>query len=59
MAYHYGNGASITVTSFAFTYATSDHRALGNKTWHERGKIHFAGGAEVDSGDMYTSTLAS
>ena len=59
VAYHYGAGASITVTAFTFTYTTSDHRALGTKTWHEQGNIHFAGGAEVDSGDIYTSTATS
>ena len=55
MAYHYGTGASITVTTFVFNYKTGDHRALGTKIWHEEGNISFAGGAEVDSGDIYTS----
>ena len=55
VAYHYGTGANFTVTTFDFSYKTGDHRALGTKTWHEHGDISFAGGAEVDSGDIYTS----
>ena len=55
VAYHYGTGASFTVTTFDFSYKTGDKRAQGTKTWHEHGDISFAGGAEVDSGDIYTS----
>ena len=47
--------ASYTVTSFLFNYKSGDNRALGTKTWREQGDISIAGGAEIDTGDIYTS----
>ena len=53
VAYHYGSGASISVTSFVFNYKTTNALAIG-KTWSETGNVNVFGGAEVDSGDIYT-----
>ena len=54
VAYHYGSGASISVTSFVFNYKTTNALAIG-KTWSETGNVNIFGGAEVDSGDIYTA----
>jgi len=56
VAYHYGSVATYSITTWNFIYHTSDKSALG-KYFKEQGSPQVYGGAEVDTGDIYTSAV--
>lgn len=54
VAAHYGNAATYSITTWAFVYRTTATDALG-KFFKEQGNPQIFNGAEVDTGDIYTS----
>jgi hypothetical protein len=52
VTYHYGSGATLTGTSYTFTYKSSAAGVLAPKSWVEKSTD---GNTEVDTGDIRTS----